>query len=256
MDLQFARLVGDLLLPPGNIILLLLLSLLLRKYFARLAQALLALGLTLLLLLSMPLVADGLCRHLESNYPPLLRERVVDLPADAIVVLAGGWRRAPEYGEDTVNVFSLQRLTYGVWLHRRSGLPLALSGGRVTGRARAAEAEMMARVLRQDFALQPRWVETGSRNTAENARNTVALLKQSGVQRIVLVTNAFHMARAVPEFEAQGVEVIPAPMGFLAGPEYRFRPHLLFPSASALRRSYLGLHESLGRAWYRLRYGA
>lgn len=254
MELRLARLIGDLLLPPGNIILLLLLGLLVRERFTRLANALFVFALTLLLLLSMPLVADGLCRQLEGDYPALSRAQVDALHADAIVVLAGGWRRAPEYGGETVNVFSLQRLTYGVWLHRHSGLPLALSGGRVYGRARAAEAELMAQALRQDFALQPRWLETDSRNTAENARNTVALLKQSGVQKIVLVSHAFHMARAVPEFEAQGVEVIPAPMGFLAGPEYRFRWHLLLPSVGALQRSYLGLHELLGRAWYRIRY--
>ena len=256
MELQLAKFVGDLLLPPGNIIVLLLLSLLLRKRFARLANAVFGAALTLLLLLSMPLVADGLCRQLESNYPPLPPERLAGLQADAIVVLAGGWRRAPEYGGETANALSLQRLAYGAWLHRLSGLPLALSGGRVYGRAQAAEAEMMAQVLRQDFVLQARWVETESRNTAENARNTVALLKRSGVRRIVLVTHAFHMARAVPQFEAQGVAVVAAPMGYLAGPEYRFRWHLLFPSVGALRRSYLGLHESLGRVWYRLRYGA
>lgn len=255
MELQIAKLIGDFLLPPGNIILLLLLALLLRKRFARAANALFAFALTLLLVLSMPLVADALCRPLEGNYPPLPPERVADLQAEAIVVLAGGWRRAPEYGGESINTYSLQRLTYGVWLHRQNALPLALSGGRVYGRARAAEAELMAQVLEQDFALQPRWVEADSRNTAENARNTVALLRQSGVQRIVLVTHAFHMARAVPEFEAQGMEVIPAPMGFLAGTEYRFRWHLLLPSAGALQRSYLGLHESLGRLWYRLRYG-
>jgi len=256
MDVQIARLFGELLLPPINIMLLLLLGLLLRKRFARLANGVLVVALSLLLLLSMPLIADSFCRQLESGYPPLSPERVAGLQADAIVVLAGGWRGAPEYGGDTVNDFSLQRLTYGVWLHRRSGVPLALSGGSVYGQMEMGEADMMAQVLREDFALQPRWVENRSRNTAENARNTVALLEQSAVRRIVLVTSAFHMARAVPEFEAQGVEVIPAPMGFLAGPEYRFRAHLLFPSAKALRNSYLGLHEWLGRGWYRLRYGA
>jgi len=255
MELLMVRMLGDLLLPPGNVILLLLLAWWWRKRRPTLAWTVVAAATGLLLLLSLPLVSDLLLRKVEI-YPPLPVGQVTAGGAGAIVVLAGGWRRGPEYGEPTINTYSLQRLRYGAWLHRRNGLPIALSGGRVSGDEQYAEAELMARLLEEDFGLSPHWVESQSRNTAENARYTVTLLQQGRVGKILLVTHAFHMPRAVQEFEGLGIEVIPAPLAFLASPDFHFRARMLLPGIKSLSHSYLALHELLGRAWYRLRYGA
>jgi len=253
MDLSVAKAFSTLLLPPVNIVLLLLLALWWRKRARALATGSLLAGGGLLVVLSMPLVADVLCRQVEV-YPPLSEVALADSDAGAIVVLAGGWRRAPEYGGPTVNLFSLERMTHGVWLHRRTGLPLAVTGGRISGSEDVSEAGLMAGVLADEFGVEARWVETRSRNTAENAGYTAPLLKESGISHILLVTHAFHMARAVPLFEAQGIEVTPAPMAFYASPEFRFWGKSLVPSAKALWLSYLALHELLGQAWYSLRY--
>jgi uncharacterized SAM-binding protein YcdF (DUF218 family) len=253
MDLSIAKAFSTLLLPPVNIALLLLLALWWRKRACGWATASLVAGGGLLVALSMPLVADVLCRQVEV-YPPLSEAALADTEAGAIVVLAGGWRRAPEYTGPTVNSFSLERLTHGVWLHRRTGLPLAVTGGRVRGSESVSEAGLMAGVLADGFGVEPHWVETRSRNTAENARFSAPMLKESGIEHILLVTHAFHMARAVPLFEAQGIAVTPAPMAFYASPEFRYHGGMLVPSAKALWRSYLALHELLGQAWYSLRY--
>ena len=253
---MFSRIVTSLPVPPVNTLLLLIAGLffLLGKR-RKLGLVLVAGGTLLYLALSMPIVADTLCRSVET-YPPLTEQdlALAATRAEAIVVLAGGWRRAPEYGgEDTVNSRSLQRLRYGAYLHRRTGLPLALVGGRVSGRP-PSEARMMAQVLRTDFGLEAKWLEGESRNTAENADAIASLLGAEGIHRVLLVTHAFHMPRAVPQFEAGGLEVVPAPMGFLAGPEFRFTPSMLWPDLKSLQRSYFGLHELIGRAWYALRY--
>ena len=253
MDLSIAKALSTLLLPPVNIVLLLLLALWWRKRARGLATASLWAGGGLLVALSMPLVADVLCRQVEV-YPPLSEAALADTDAGAIVVLAGGWRRAPEYGGPTVNLFSLERLTYGAWLHRRTGLPVAVTGGLIRDSNSISEASLMAGVLADEFGVEPRWVEARSRNTAENALFTVPLLKEAGIRHILLVTHAFHMARAVPLFEARGIEVTPAPMAFYASPEFRFWGASLVPGAKALWRSYLALHELLGQAWYSLRY--
>jgi len=248
---------GSLLLPPLNVVLLLLLGLWLLPRRPRTARTLIATAASLLLLLSLPLVSDALCR-LVDIYPPTSLSALERTDADAVVVLAGGWRKAPEYGDGAyaVNSRSLQRLRYGVRLHRATGLPLALVGG--AGRSDVPpESVLMAETLTADFGLAARWIETRSRNTAENARYAAELLlRPDGAPRVLLVTHAFHMARAVPEFVAQGFQVIPAPMGFCAAPEWR--PHLgdLWPGIGALHNSYLALHELIGRAWYRVRYGA
>jgi hypothetical protein len=63
----------------------------------------------------------------------LSSEQIAELkksPRTAIVVLGGGRRLlAPEYGVATLTPRSIERLRYGVWLARETGLPLAFSGG-------------------------------------------------------------------------------------------------------------------------------
>jgi uncharacterized SAM-binding protein YcdF (DUF218 family) len=247
---------GEALLPPLLIILCLWLGLALWRCgsgrFARLLVLLATLALTLL---SSPLVADLLARRVEP-YPALTDEAIaaaVSGGVQAIVVLAGGYDRAEEYGGLSVNTLSLQRLRYGVWLHRRSGLPVALVGGRVYAHT-PSEAALMQEVLEGEYGLAARWVEGHSRNTAENARRAAALLAADGVSRVFLVTHAFHMPRSLEQFRARGLDAVPAPTGFLAGRTWRFSARRLLPAASALQRSYLALHEMLGRLWYALRY--
>jgi uncharacterized SAM-binding protein YcdF (DUF218 family) len=148
-------------------------------------------------------------------------------PTTAILVLGGGRiRRAPETGTAELNDFSLQRLHYGVRLARQTGLPLAFSGG--LGRsepdeAALSEAEIAQRVAERDFQRPLKWIESGSRDTRENAANSVRLLRAEGVRHIVLVTNAWHMPRARRAFEqAAGdtLRITPAPMGFIQNTEH------------------------------------
>lgn len=249
---------GGLLLPPLNIVVLLLLGLwLVSRRNRRAGLSVIALATGLLLVLSMPLVADALCGLLEPDVPlafdsPPGETSDAETPG-AILVLAGGYRRSPEYGGYQPNLRSLERLRYGARLHRLTGLPLALAGGRPAA-DKPPEAALMAEVLERDFGLEARWVETSSRNTAENAHHAARLLRADGIEAVYLVTHAFHMARAGRAFADQGMRVVPAPMGYCAAPGGRFEWLALWPRVSALQRSYFALHELLGMVWYELRY--
>jgi len=138
----------------------------------------------------------------------------------AIVVLGGGMNAdASEYGQADLANVSFQRLRYGLWLGRQTGIPVAASGGlgwAQTNGATTGEATRMAQVARDEFGLPLRWVEATSRDTHENAVNTLALLQPEGVTEIVLVTNGTHMPRALREFRVAAppnVRVTPASMG-------------------------------------------
>ena len=121
----------------------------------------------------------------------------------AIVVLGGGVEGfAPEYRAGNLHHASLERLRYGVWLGRQTGLPVAFSGG--VGWAQTAsdsEAAIASRIAADEFKRPLMWTESRSRDTHENAVNSVALLKLSGVKHIVLVTHAWHMPRALRAFQ-------------------------------------------------------
>ena len=107
----------------------------------------------------------------------------------------------------------------------------------------------MADILDREFAVKVYWQETRSRTTAENAVMSAAILKEAGVSRIVLVTQAFHMPRAVRLFRSAGLEVIPAPTDFKTDDDASIGFGSLIPRASAMQNSYYALHEWLGIAW-------
>ena len=235
------------LLPPAGPLLLALVGLWLMRRRPRLGGACVALGVGVLLAMSLPLVADRLAA-LAGPHAPLDLGRPVD--AQAIVVLAGG-SRATHFGapdEREPSTTTLERLAYGARVARATRLPVLLSGGTVVDGE--PESVSMARVLRSDFALAPRWLETRSRNTHENARESARVLGAAGVRRVVLVTSATHMRRAVREFEAAGVAVVPAPVGAVRGGFDGV--HDFLPNVSALLRSSSAVYEFAGLAVARL----
>ena len=59
-----------------------------------------------------------------------------------------------------------------------------------------SKADAMATALRDDFGVPVKWTEGKSRNTAENAAFSAALLRPDAVRRVLLVTDAMHMPRS------------------------------------------------------------
>lgn len=246
------RVVEALLLPPGSIVVLLLAALLFWR-FRGLSRTLVVIAAALLYVASIPVTANWLVDSLEQRFTPISPASTQIRGAGAIVVLgAGRYPDAPEYGGDTVSITALQRLRYSAALHRRTGLPILVSGGSTMEQA-IPEAQLMRQSLAADFNVHDVWSEDESRTTAENARRSAESLAKRGVYRVFLVTNALHMQRAVNVFRNAGLEVIPAPTGF-------HQPHPLdrgvaawLPRIDALQRTSHALHEYLGMAWYQLR---
>lgn len=253
--LLITKAVGALLSPPAVFLFLALLGLWLQLRWRYLGLGIASASVLALLILSLPITADFLLITLENSVPPLTAtDEALRKQAGAIVVLGGG-RAAdtPEYGGDTISSATLERVRYGARLHRTTALPLLLSGGSAFGEP-MPEATLMRDALTQDFHVDVRWAEERSRTTHENAIFTRPILDAADIHRVVLVTHAWHMPRAVLAFQQAGIDVIPAPtiytdrnstltvLGFL-------------PTGASLAKSNLALHEWLGMLWYRLAYG-
>ena len=255
MEVQFIKTFQTLLLPPGLMILLMLGGYFLARRLPQTGKIMLFTGFGLLILASLPIVANLNLRLLET-VPALPAEELAQPTAQAIVILSGGRNlEAPEYGNvDTINMYTLERVRYGAWLQRHTHLPILATGGRVFDSSRPAEAELIQQILIKEYQVPVQWIETNSRNSWENAQLTQAQLSEAGINRIYLVTQAWHMPRAKMAFEAVGLEVIPAPTGFLSGESDA--PLILdfLPSASAIMTNYFVVHELMGTAWYKLRY--
>lgn len=109
----------------------------------------------------------------------------------------------------------------------------------------------MARELNEQFGLDAQWIEDRSANTAENARFSAEQLSQVGIQKIILVTEAFHMHRARAAFESAGLLVVPAPHGFQSELGM-LMPSTWLPRPESVQRASLALHEIVGRWWYQV----
>jgi len=237
-----------LLLPPGCLLLIAVAGLATVRRHPGLGRGLVALSFVALYVLSTQFVANELLRTLEPKFSNPLANR----KGQAIVVLGGGkYFAAPEYESDTVSAETLTRLRYTAHLYRATGKPVLVTGGAPEG-SPTDEASAMKSVLELEFQVPVTWRERHSDSTLENARLSARILQAAGIRTIYLVTNAWHMPRAILAFEHAGVTVIPAPTRFATA--FRLNAKDFLPKARALRDSSRFFHEIIGIAWYRLRF--
>jgi uncharacterized SAM-binding protein YcdF (DUF218 family) len=199
---------------------------------------------------------SNLLSHFMQSYGSLTAQDIAQGRPGAIVVLAGGiYLKAAEYGGDTVHLRTLGRIRYAARLARQTGLPLLASGGYEYNQDQqeAPDAELMRRILQEEFGITQVLVETTSRNTWENAVQSAKILQSLGIDTILLVTHAAHMQRAVESFQHAGLKVIPAPTLFFSSSFAIADLGSWLPSVTAIGEIYYELYEWLGMIWYRCR---
>jgi len=248
MSWFITNLISTFLLLPLNLLVMTGVGLFLWHKRPVIARFLVSASFILLWLFSTPYVAQGLLNSLAKD--PYTFDNNKPL-ADAIVVLGGGtYFNAPEYGTDTVSQPALVRLRYAAKLHRKTGKPILVTGGKPLGNS-LSEGHQMKQILENEFNVSVRWVESESNNTFENARFSYRTLKSEDIQHIYLVTHAWHMPRAEQTFSKAGFQVTPASTAYAT----RYRTTLLtfLPNTGALHGSNIFLREVIGMLWYRLK---
>ncbi len=200
---------------------------------------------------AMPPVAKELAGRLERQYLPLSVEQSPQ--ADAIIVLGGGVnikvppRVTAELGEGA------DRVLHAARLYKAGRAPIIIaSGGNVFPQTTAlAEAAHMAELL-QEWGVPAGAIvtEQNSRNTHENALAVEKLIDRNGYGRVLLVTSAIHMPRAMATFRSAGIDVVASPTDILVT-KYR-QPGGLdwMPSVGALGLTTLAVKEYIGTAIY------
>jgi uncharacterized SAM-binding protein YcdF (DUF218 family) len=240
------------LIPPNLFILLAMIGVVIawrRKPFG-LTVATAAIG--CLYLVSTPAVADLLIRWNEAIADDALALPSI-APPGAIIVLSADARHSDIPGaSDMVGPLTLERLAAAAREQRELGLPILVSGGPPDD-PESSMATLMSKALQEYFRVPVRWREDRSRNTFENASFSAAILRQAGIHSAVVVAHPWDMARALWCFRAVGYRVAPMSTPGRGG---SLSAASFLPQVPALRDSYYALHELIGLAWYRVRYGA
>ncbi len=232
-------------LPPGLFIILLVV---LTFYLSRLNFKLsLIVGFWTLIfyLMCTGLVADKTMGWLEQKYPPPTQADLKS--ADVIIMLGGGAIRDSQDvdGEGTLCASPANRLLTAVRLQKMLDMPILLSGGQVYSDS-GAEALIALRILQTlNVPSEKILLETKSVNTTQNAIFSAQILREKNFHKPILVTSAFHMRRAVLNFQQQGFEVIPYPSDFLVPRDPKFHYTKLRPQVEALLLNVTVMQEVL-----------
>lgn len=255
MPVFLSKLLAPELSPLVIVCELLLIAILALRRAPRLARASAVAALLLLVLASNRYFSTALTGYLESRHLP-------DAPlprTQAIVVLSSGVEPAiapqPTVALDSETA---NRLLYGVQLYQRKLAPIVIvSGGRLPwSKNEPPLSEGMAEVIELMGVPKSAIVqEAASANTYENAAYVRTILKERQISRILLVTSAMHMPRALALFQRQGIDAIAAPCDFVAltrpKPEdWRAAALDLIPDAGYLQMTSMAVKEYLGIAVY------
>jgi uncharacterized SAM-binding protein YcdF (DUF218 family) len=234
--------------PPAILIVLSLAGALIALVWQRAGIALALASSLLLYAAATPVVSSYLLRRVEARLP-----QSADLAAAQAIIVLGGDVRAGDGADipDRLGPLSLERVVFGAQAHRRLQLPVVVSGGTVHG-AHASEAALMKAALEEDFAVPVAWNEDRSRTTWENALYTARLLLPEKLTTVVVVTQAWHLPRALWAFERVGLKALPWPAPRTVPQRSEVGDFL--PSLAALRDTSYALREMIGGVFYRLRY--
>lgn len=257
MDTVFfiaSKLIGALLRPDTWIVLALavvVLAVVLNR--RRLALWVGTITLNLLVALAILPLGDLLLQPIERSFPaqPALDQ------VDGIIVLGGGEdaRASAFWGQMQLNEGG-ERYTAALELAERfPEARLLFTGGsgalRDLAGAETSEADMAGQFFR-DQGVAPRrlLLEDQSRNTAENARLSLALAAPKPGETWLLVTSAFHTPRAMRSFETAGwTGLVPWPVDYRTS---AFKDGMGWNLTRNLLVLNTAIREQVGQIAYRL----
>jgi len=209
--------------------------------------------LALLVALAILPLGDLLLQPIERTYPaePALGQ------VDGIIVLGGGEdARASAFWDQMQLNEGGERYTAALALARRfPEARILFTGGSGALRdlvgAETSESEIAGRFfLDQDVAPERLLLEGQSRNTAENARLSLALAAPAPSETWVLVTSAFHMPRAMRSFETAGwTGLVPWPVDYRTS---AFEDGMGWNLTRNLLVLNIAIREQFGQIAYRL----
>lgn len=250
MILTIEKIIASLLLPPGIFIVLNLVFLiyLCKNRNSKLIRLTAVFSLLFLIFLTTAFGVKVLVHPLENYAESNLAETSLKYP---IVVLGGGSNYFSAK-KITPSTHSLQRLVKAYQLHRKLKAPIIYSGGVAIGQQKMSEADAAAEFL-ANLGLDSNYflAENKAQTTFENSTYLKKIIQKNDIEKVYLVTSAYHMLRSTAVFKAQKIEVLPVHSGFIYDHNFSLLNYL--PNRGALTANLTALHEWIGLLWYYLK---
>lgn len=132
-------------------------------------------------------------------------------------------------------------------LYKKTKYPILISGGG-THDVDISEAEIAQRdFCNLSIPENKIFIETDSRNTAENARNSAIICKEHNWKKPILLVAAMHAPRAAMLFQREGIDVVVYPTYYRCDIDKRGISFVDFvPSSGNLDNTAMAIKEYLG----------
>ncbi len=209
-------------------------------------------GITLLLLFTNPFLANQAMLAWE----PEIKSFHEVKPHQIGIVLTGVTNLSKTVYDRTFFNKGADRITHALQLYRMGKIKkILITGGQGLNPTNPnTEAQLLGNfLLMAGVPDRDILIEDKSKNTRENAVFTQSFLDQEGIdtgQEFLLITSAFHMARAKGCFDQAGLKTTPFPTDYY-GHDPKFSiPSLLYPSPSSLENWHRLTKEWIGIAIY------
>ncbi len=194
-----------------------------------------------------------LIHHLEYQYPNFkLPEHNTETPLN-IIVLGGGSFHDPETSYNSrLSSSALSRLVEGIRIYNQAdSAKLILSGYSASGRESVAEIMGKTAVILKVPA-QDTLINVSPSNTEEEADFYSQRFGKKS--KLILVTSAFHMPRAMAHFEKIGIQPIPAPTDYKVHLDDLKPPYNFKPSIEKLLFMQIAMKEYVALFWLKLKH--
>lgn len=126
-------------------------------------------------------------------------------PSDVIIVLGSGTRKKDS---NFLPPQAEQRVAEGSLLYRQGYATQLIVAGGISPVTKLVEADLMALLAAADGVQADAIIkESNSRDTWQNAQNSLAIMKTNGWKTALVVTSPYHTRRACHFFRKQGADV-------------------------------------------------
>lgn len=243
MDLFLLKKIITVFIMPINVVIILLIIALFRhKKKPKQSIKCLSGALLILVLCAFPPFSDSVMTSIENDFPPYVK---TDSSIDYIVVL-GCWHETNDALPVTSQLAncSLQRMVEALRIyHLHPEARIITSGYAGSNQVSNAETVKQSLIL-LGVPAQKIISENFPKDTEEEAELIAPRVQGT---KVILITNADHMPRAINYFQSQGVYPTAAPTGYwVKNPDGSKNWSYYLPSANKLNQSTIAWYENLG----------